>query len=194
MTNNNLLNKTLNFLQSKNAKANKKTILVTIGILALWLAIVIFTETRHEFWRDEIRALTLARQAGSLFELFNLIRYEGHPILWYLFLFIGKSVFDSTLILPILSILIGFSAVTIFMFYAPLPFWFRFLFIFNAFPLYEYSVMARNYGISMLLLFISALIYKKRQNHPYLLALVLALLANTNVHAIIFSGLMVFIW
>jgi hypothetical protein len=194
MKNNNFLNKVLNFLQSRDGRANKKTFLITIGMLALWLAIVIFTETRHEFWRDEIRALTLARQAGSPFELFNLIRYEGHPILWYLILFIGKSIFDSTLNLPIISILIGFSAVAIFMFYAPFPFWFRFLFIFNAFPLYEYSVMARNYGISMLLLFIAALLYKKRQNHPYLMALVLALLANTNVHAIIFSGLIVFIW
>ena len=194
MSNNNLLKKTTDFLQSKDSKANKKTILITIGILALWLAIVIFTETRHEFWRDEIRALTLARQAGSPFELFKLIRYEGHPILWYLFLFIGKSLFNAAVILPIISILIGFSAVTIFIFYAPFPFWFRFLFIFNAFPLYEYSVMARNYGISMLLLFISALLYNKKQNHPYLLALVLALLANTNVHAIIFSGLIVFIW
>ena len=168
MTDNNLLKKTTDFLQSKDAKANKKTILITIGILALWLAIVIFTETRHEFWRDEIRALTLARQAGSPFELFKLIRYEGHPILWYLFLFIGKSVLNDTLILPIISILIGFSAVTIFVFYAPFPFWFRFLFIFNAFPLYEYSVMARNYGISMLLLFISALLYKKNKTtHIY---------------------------
>ena len=72
MSNNNLLKKTTDFLQSKDSKANKKTILITIGILALWLVIVIFTETRHEFWRDEIRALTLARQAGSPFELFKI--------------------------------------------------------------------------------------------------------------------------
>jgi hypothetical protein len=190
----NQLNRIQGFLQSKNSLTNQKTILLTTIILLFWLAVVIFTESRHEFWRDEIRALTLVQEAGNPLDLIKLIRYEGHPLLWYLLLYIGKSLINTQLILPITSILIAFAAVSIFMFYSPFPLWFRTLFIFNAFPLYEYSVMARNYGITMLLLFIAATLYRKRRQHPFLLAFVLALMANTNVHAVILSGLIAVIW
>ncbi len=188
------LKKILGFLQSKESLKSKKSFLFILAILLLWLAVVIFTESRHEFWRDEIRALTLVQEAGNPLDLLRLIRYEGHPLLWFLILYIGKSLINTPLILPIISILIAFTAVAIFMFYSPFPLWFRCLFIFNAFPLYEYSVMARNYGITMLLLFIAALLYRKRQQQPILLAFVLALMANTNVHAIILSGLIAVIW
>jgi hypothetical protein len=82
--------------------------------------------------------------------IFNgLTQHKGHPILWYLLLYIGKTIVDTPLILPVTSIVIAFGAVAVFMFFAPFPLWIRCLFIFSALPVYEYSVMARNYGISM---------------------------------------------
>ncbi len=92
---------------------------------------------------------------------------------------------DTPLVLPVTSIVIAFAAVTIFMFFAPFPLWFKSLFIFTIFSCYEYSVMARNYGISMLLLFVGAMLYQHRKKYPLLLAFILALLANTNIHSAI---------
>ncbi len=180
--------------QSNNTFANTTSVIVTIAILSIWLAAVIFTETRHEFFRDEVRALSFVRAAKSPLDLYGLIKYEGHPVLWYLLLYIGKSIIDTPLILPVTSIIIGFAAVAVFMCCSPFSLWFRCLFIFGALPFYEYSVMARNYGISMLLLFIGALLYRNRAKYSLSLAFVLALLANTNVHSAILASLILALW
>jgi hypothetical protein len=183
----------LELARSKDSFASAKSAIVAIAILGIWLTIVIFTATRHEFSRDEVRALSLARAAISPLDLYGLTQYDGHPILWYLLLYIGKSIVDTPVILPVTSIIIAFVAVAVFMFFSPFPFWIRCLFIFSA-PLYEYSVMARNYGISMLLLFVSAVLYRNRAKYPFSLAFVLALLANTNVHSAIFACLIAAVW
>lgn len=181
-------------LQSKNSLETKKSKIIAVITLGIWLAIVIFITTRHEFWRDEVRSLSLARAAVFPTDLYGLTQYEGHPVLWYLLLYIGKVITDVPLILPIISITIAFAAMVVFMFFAPFPYWFRCLFIFCGLPLYEYSVMARNYGISMLLLFVAAALYRNRNKHPLWLAFVLALLANTNVFSAILVCLIAAIW
>jgi len=184
----------LSIARSKDSFDSAKSAIVAVTILGIWLTIVIFTATRHEFWRDEVRALSFARDAISPLDLYELTQYEGHPILWYLLLYVGKSIVDTQLILPVMSISVAFAAVVIFMFFSPFPLWFRWLFIFSALPFYEYSVMARNYGISMLLMFICAVIYRNRGKYPLLLAFVLALLANTNVHSAILVCLIAALW
>ncbi len=80
------------------------------------------------------------------------------------------------------------------MFFSPFPLWIRCLFIFGSLPLYEYSVIARNYGINMLLLFIGAMIYPNQKKHPFRLAFILALLANTNIHSAILTGIITAVW
>jgi hypothetical protein len=176
------------------ASGTSRATLTGCLLLGAWLALVVFTSSRHEFWRDEVRALTLARAAASPLQLYDVLQDDGHPILWYLLLYLGTSVVDSPAVLPIVSILVAFASVALFMFFAPLPLWFRCAFIFSAFPIFEYSVMARNYGISMLLLFLAARLYPMRTAHPYRLAVTLALLANTNVHSAILTCLFAFAW
>jgi len=123
-----------------------------------------------------------------------LTQYDGHPIVWHLLLYVGKSIADTPVVLPVTSIIIAFAAVTVFLFCSPFPFWIRGLFIFSALPFYEYSVMARNYGISMLLLFVGAVLYRNRAKYPLALAFSLALLANTNVHSAILVCLIAALW
>ena len=180
--------------QSQPSFANAQSVIVAIALLGIWLAAVIFTTTQHEFWRDEVRAWSLVRTASSPAHLFNLIRDEGHPALWYLLLYGSHSLLDTPLVLPIVSLVIAFTAVTAFLLLSPFPLWFRSLFIFCALPLYEYSVMARNYGVSMLLLFAAAALYRNRKKYCLLLASVLALLANANVHSAIFACLTGVVW
>jgi hypothetical protein len=179
---------------SKDAFACTKCAVAASIVLFVWLTIVIFVASRHEFGRDEVRALSLARAASSPLALYGLTQYEGHPILWYLVLYAGKSIIDTPLVLPIASTVVGFSAAAVFMFLSPFPFWLRCLFVFSALSIYEYAVMARNYGISMLLLFIGAVLYRKRLQHPWTLALVLALLANTNAHSAMLACLIAALW
>jgi hypothetical protein len=181
-------------MRAKDSVFSSKSAIVAVAILGMWLTVVVFTATRHEFWRDEVRALSLARAAVSPVDLYELTKFDGHPILWFLVLYIGKSMVDTPLILPITSIIIAFAAVAVFMFFSPFPLWMRSLFIFSALPLYEYSVMARNYGVSMLLLFVAAVLYRNRAKYSLLLAFVLALLANTNVQSAILACLIAAMW
>jgi hypothetical protein len=188
-----LVQRILRWLQARNPYSSRDTRIIIIMMLGLWLAMVVFTTIHHEYWRDEVRPWSLVHQAQSPLDLPGLIRDDGHPLLWYLMLYIGKSIVDTPLILPIISICVAFTAVAIFLVLSPFPFWMRMLFIFGGLPFYEYSVMARNYGISMLLLFLVALLYQYRR-YPLLLAVALALLANTNVHSLLFAGCITSIW
>lgn len=189
-----VLRQFIGLVKSTNSRRDAKSTVIAMAFLGIWLAVVLFTVARHEFWRDEVRALSLARAAASPLDLYDLTKYDGHPILWFLILYVGKSIVDIPLILPVISVIIGFAGAAVFMFFSPFQLWVRLLFIFSAFSIYEYSVMARNYGISMLLFFVSAILYEKRARHPWLLALVLALLANTNVHSAMLVCLFTFVW
>lgn len=162
--------------------------------MLLWLAILAFIVSHHEFRRDEVRAWSLAREAHWPWELFPLTRNDGHPVLWYWALYLGLRVANSPLVLPVVSMGIAFAAVILFMRFAPFPLWFRCLFIFGGLPLYEYAVSARNYGISMLLMVIAAGLYPHRAKHGWWLAVVLALLANTNVHSALLVGVVAGVW
>jgi len=181
-------------LRTRDVSSTTTTTAIGVALLALWLTGVVFTTLHHEYWRDEVQPLSLVRAAGSPFDLYGLIRYAGHPVLWYLLLFIGKSVVDTALILPIVSTAVALAAVVLFVWRSPFELWIKGLFIFGALPFYEYSVFARNYGISMLLLFVVALAYRQRFTRPLRLAVALALLANTNVHSALLTGLIAAIW
>src|SRR5262249_46046517 len=79
-----------------------------------WLLLVLIVSSRHEFYRDEVRALSLAMDAGSLSDLPHLLKDEGHPILWYVLLWSGYHITSSTRVLPVLSVLIAGAAVVVF--------------------------------------------------------------------------------
>lgn len=180
-------------IQRKSKPANLSKV-VLILLFSIWLGIVVLTLSKHEFWRDEVRSLSLSKNATSLFDLYQLLKHDGHPILWHLILFLGTHINKSNLVLPISSLAVAIAAIIIFLKFSPFPIWFKAIFIFCGFPLYEYSVMARPYGLSMLLLFITACIYKYREKHPIWLAIVLALLANTNVHSVILVVMIMLYW
>jgi len=165
-----------------------------MGLVILWGCFIITMIPQHEYWRDEVRALSYAIDSSSLYDLFQRVQDEGHPMLWFLMLYGSYQVTSSKLVLPVLSGLIAALAVILFSLRSPFPLWVKTLFIFSGLSLYEYSVMARNYGISMLLMFSFAWMYPQRRCHPIILAGILALLANTNVHSTILSSLLASLW
>jgi hypothetical protein len=167
---------------------------IYLGLLAAWMVIVITASFQHELWRDEVRAFSIAIGVDSPFKLLSALKDEGHPGLWHLLLYIGYSLTHSVYILQSIALSIAFLLVALFLFRSPFPLWVKVMFVFSIFPVYEYSVMARNYGISMLLFFIFACAYKERQKHPWLLGLILGLLANTNAHSLILSGILAAVW
>jgi hypothetical protein len=168
--------------------------IVSLLILVTWLAVVIFVSTHHEVRRDEVRALSAAIEPASIWQLPSSIKYEGHPILWYLILRIAFCIMHTPVALKAASICIAFASVIIFCRYAPFPVWQKILFICGLLPAYEYCVTARNYGISMLLFFLFAMLYPQRKKRPVVMACILAALANTNMHSCILTGVLTAMW
>jgi hypothetical protein len=97
-------------------------------------------------------------------------------------------------VLKLVSVVVAFSAVAVFLFCGPFQFWVRCLFSFSGLPLVEYAVQSRNYGIGMLLLFAFGAVYTRKKRRPVLFGVILFLLANTNVHAAVLAGLLLGVW
>jgi hypothetical protein len=163
-------------------------------ILAAWATMVVVAELHHEFWRDEVRALTLALEADGLFSIPATIHGEGHPALWYLLLRASYDIFGAKAVLPLLSLLIAAAAVIIFLWRAPFSLWWKALFAFSAIAAYEYSVMARNYSIVMLVMFAYAAVYTARRRSPAWLVLIIFLLTQTHIIAMLLVPFYLFLW
>ncbi len=148
-------------------------------------SIIVFLSASHAVWRDEVRALSIAIGSGSLVELFRNLHNEGHPALWYLLLYAGYGVAHNTVILKAINVVIAIAAISVFLWKAPFPWTQRVLFVFGYFPLYEYSVLNRSYGLSMLLIFLVCSLYEMRFEKIGLFSLSLVLLANTNPHSLV---------
>ncbi len=165
-----------------------------VAVLLLWLLVVIAISAKHELWRDEVRALSIAMGPNWFWEIPAALKNEGHPVLWYMILRVGFSLFHTPVILKVISICIAFGAAVVFFRYAPFPVWQKTLFLWGMLPLYYYSVMARSYGLSMFLCFLFSSFYNRRKESPVLLACVLFALANTNVHSCILACVLFVLW
>lgn len=150
------------------------------AIVALYAAVVAYAAAHHEPWRDEVVPMSFAKRVASLGELWQVLRYQGHPILWYLVLRAAYLVFGTTAVMPVASVVIAIAALAVFLALAPLPLWVKTLVAFGYFPIFEYSVIARGNGLAMLLLFGFCALYV-RGGRPIAAAAALAALANTTV-------------
>ena len=71
------------------------SLLLALAYVAV-AALLVASMWRHEMWRDELQAWMIARDSTSLGDLFgHNMRYEGHPGLWHLALFVLTRVTDN---------------------------------------------------------------------------------------------------
>jgi hypothetical protein len=145
-------------------------------------------------WRDEVRAFSVATRAASWSALASSLHQEGHPILWYAILRIAYATTHSPLVLPVVSLAIAGAAAFLVLRFAPFPFWTRLLVVFGVFLGYEYSVVARNYGIGVLLMIAACIAFPARHERPIPLAIALGMMANTSGHAAFAGLILALVW
>ena len=163
-------------------------------MLALYVAIIAVVATRHEMWRDEVRAWTVATRPESFAAMVGAVRAEGHPLVWYCLLRFGHLLFHSPWVLPATSLAVAATAAWLFLRSSPFPWVWKALFLLGTLALYHYSVMCRNYGIGMLILWAIAARYEQRFERPLLHGMLLLLLANTSAHAAIIAAAFTLAW
>ena len=153
-----------------------------ILVLFLYAGTMLFTVFHHEPWRDEAQAWLVARDLPIL-SIFKRVCYDGTPALWHCILaFLSKLGFPY-ISLNLINLLIIFLAATVFICRSPFSKLTKILFIFSYYIAWEYSIIARSYSISVLLLFLMATYYVDRFKKPTKYAAMIFLLFNTNVHS-----------
>lgn len=172
----------------------KTTKFLSNALFVFWACLVLYIAAHHVFWRDEVRALSFALQGNNIFEMLQNLHGEGHPALWYIILRAANAVWNKPEILPIVAYIV--AAISFFMLVMRSQFSLLLttLVLTSSFALYEYSVMARNYGICMLILFIVAINYHKYRNQGLVLGVLLFLLANCNAHSILLVVSFLLFW
>lgn len=149
--------------------------------LLLFAGLSLYGLMHHELWRDETQAWLIVRESHSLAQLLENIRYDGHPALWFMALFALPEIQQGFLPAQVLHYLIALASAALLLFCSPFSRLERCLLLFGYFMLYEYTVIARNYGAGALLLWAFCLSCRYLPRNAWLPGLVLGVLANTSM-------------
>ena len=149
-------------------------------LFILYIVYIAIGIIHHEPWRDEGQAWLIARDLSFL-DIFLNTGWEGHP---FLFHFIIKPFtflpFYPTL--HIINAIFVVIAVYILLFKNILNnFLFNAVLILNSMLMYEYPIVARNYGLAFMLFVYIMYIYKYRYIKTTNYIIALGLLMNTTV-------------
>ena len=171
-------------LSERPASANRRA--RTLLFLA-WLAVTLALAANHVPWRDEARAWSLMLMGDGWAGMFRTVQGEGHPFLWYVLLRVGWDLFGVPEVLRVTGLVIGVAAVALLVLRGPFRLAMLAVLIFSLHLGFEYTVLARNYGISALLMLAIAAWWQRLRDSLWL-GVLLALLCNTNVPSVFVAG------
>jgi hypothetical protein len=165
-----------------------------IALFATWCVATLWMASHHVFWRDEVRALSIALAGEDTFAMLRGLQGEGHPALWYLLLRGGYALAGRPEVMPALAWLIGAAAMALFIWRAPFRLGTKALVLFGFYGICELVVSPRNYGIGMLILFAIAATYPRCRDRGVIVGLLIALLCNTSVTATLLAAALMVFW
>ncbi len=115
----------------------------------------------HEMWRDEIEIWMLATDSPTLSALMtNISDPASSPALVPHDLGLARVTSDLRA-MQLLSLAIGTATAYLFASRAPLPLLHRALFCFGYFPLFEYTIISRSYGLDLFFSIAFCVLYAK---------------------------------
>jgi hypothetical protein len=163
---------------------------LVFGVVAVAIAAV---TVRHEMFRDELQAWLIARDSHSLSELLHNMRYEGHPALWQLLLYLPAHLSWNPVSMQVINYLCTVAQVWLILSARRLSWPIRILAVFSVYIFYDYGVIARNYMLGILLLTAAARCLLAERPRRWLAVVLLALAINTHFFAIPVA-FMIFVW
>jgi hypothetical protein len=151
-------------------------------VLALYIAMISFAVALYQQSEDEGRAWMLCRSFPLKDMIFHILRYEGHPGLYYLFLWVLFKAGISFTAINWFFAATASAATYLLLRFSPFPFYLRALIPFGFVLGYQYAVVARSYVLFPLFGFCVVHLYRRVPAKPAAMALMLALLANVSLH------------
>jgi hypothetical protein len=168
-------------LQSESSQAAIATAKrLAQAITALFFIFAMIGILKHEMWRDEFQSWLIARDAHSFIQLYQNRAYTGHPMLWFVLVYVLTWFTSSPVAMQLLHVMLASASVYLFSRFAPFSTLEKVLFAFGYYSLYEYSIISRNYAQGWLLMSLFCVLYKRRRQNSLWLFVVLVLLANAS--------------
>ncbi len=151
----------------------------TLAVVLLYACMVFFIIPHHEPWRDETDGWVAVSDLGfwELFEWYG--RTTGRPGLWNLIMLPFAKAGLPFGTIYVLHAAIAIAMVGVFVRYAPFSALTKILWAFSMPIAFEYSVVARDYGLAALCLFLVGAAYPRRFDKPFRYAAAIFLLLQT---------------
>jgi hypothetical protein len=157
-------------------------------LLALpFLALLYVQLAHHVLWRDELNGLAIAWASPTISSLFWHIHHEGHPWLWYVILWIPSRFTQSVLVLKVVQGIVSTAIILFVALRSPFRASEKALVLAGYFFVFEYTVLARMYGVMLLLFVVYLWRRTTRPESPVLSAVLLGLMASVDTVGIILS-------
>ena len=183
-------------LESKTAKSPRKLLngkLTVMVIFACYMLLNLYLMIRHNMWRDEVNVWLMGRDL-TIPELFREIRYQGHPVLWYLVVMPFAKLHLPCKTMCVLSFAAMSAAAGIFLFKGPFPTAVKAAAVFSPIFTYYYAVIARGYCLVALLIILLAFLYRIRNEKPLLYGGLLFLLVQADTIGVPVAGMISLMW
>jgi hypothetical protein len=170
-------------------RAHEQNWRFSVLVGSLYVAFLIWMHAHHEMWRDEIHIWTVARQAGGFVGIVTGDRvYDGHPPLWYWYLYAWTFITQSPWGIQAATVLAASVATFVFLRFAPFPRFLKILVLCSYFIGYEYSVMARDYVLGWLLVCLFCACYEPKRRRLIACGVLLGLLALSSAYGLLMAG------
>lgn len=153
---------------------------LNIIILLIYFFVHLIMLFRHEMWRDEAQAYMIVKNA-SLIELFYLLRVEGHPILWFLFILPFAKLGIPFEYFGYISLITSSISVYIFLSYSTFPKTVNFIVLLSSSFLYFNAVISRVYCLTLLICVLICSVFEKRFEKPCFYMILVSLLLQTHI-------------
>lgn len=163
------------------------------AVFLIYLAAVLFLVSRHENWRDEAQAWLLVRDL-NVSQLVSQMKYEGHPCLWHLILMPFAKLGFPYRTMNLVSTALVAAAAWLLLFRSPISLPLQCLVLAGSAFLYFFPVISRSYALIPLFMFLNAMYYPGRREHPMRYGLSLALLVQTHLYLVPVAGILSLFW
>jgi hypothetical protein len=165
--------------------------LFSAALTLVFFLISMVAVLHHEIWLDEAHSFLIAKASDSFPDLIQNSRQEGHPMLWYVLLWVLTKISHDVFYMQLLHILISCCAVFLMSVYAPMNKLKKVLFAFSYYFFFEYNILSRNYGLCILFVTLYCILICRPHKNMMLIFSILALLANTHFLGLLLSGCLV---
>ena len=157
---------------------------VELAALIVYVAIGVVLLLHHESWCDEADAWLIVRDA-PISQIPGILGREGMPPLWDLILLPFARAGFPHLTQSVIHLAIASASAALLLFRAPFNRLLKLLILFSYYLGYEYVVVVRQYALTVLLLFVLAVLFPKRRNERSLwFAIAFALFVASSAHAL----------